>query len=138
MLKPGGELYFSDVFADRRIPSGLTHDPVRMGECLGGALYTEDFRRLLAELGCLDVRVCKAARIDLHNPELERKAGGIEFYSMTMRAFNLDLEGRCEDYGQVASYLGTLPDHPHAFDLDDHHHSSTASLCSSAVTPRTC
>jgi arsenite methyltransferase len=38
-----------------------------------------------------------------------------------VRAFKLDLEDRCEDYGQVATYRGTIPHHPHAFALDDHH-----------------
>src|SRR5262249_8188378 len=51
VLKPGGELYFSDVFADRRIPSALLEDPVLLGECLAGALYPEDFRRLLLAVG---------------------------------------------------------------------------------------
>jgi arsenite methyltransferase len=40
VLRPGGELYFADVFADRRIPARLTDDPVLRGECLGGALYS--------------------------------------------------------------------------------------------------
>jgi hypothetical protein len=41
---------------------------------------------------------------------------------MTVRAFKLDgLEDCCEDYGQVATYLGTMPDSPTAFILDDHH-----------------
>lgn len=122
VLKPGGELYFSDVFADRRIPAPLATDPVLLGECLGGALYHEDFRRLMSEVGCLDARVCKNSRIELNNPEIEAKAGHIGFYSMTMRAFKLPLEDRCEDFGQVATYLGTLAEQPHAFDLDDHHH----------------
>jgi hypothetical protein len=42
-----------------------------------------------------------------------------------VRAFKLELEDRCEDFGQVAHYLGTAPEHPHAFDLDDHHHFET-------------
>ncbi len=46
----------------------------------------------------------------------------IDFHSQTIRAFKLDsLEDRCEDYGQTAIYLGTIPEHPHAFALDDHH-----------------
>jgi len=122
VLKPGGELYFSDVFADRRIPGPLAQDPVLLGECLGGALYIEDFRRLLARAGCLDARVVSSAPLTINNPEIEDKAGYIGFHSMTVRAFKLDLEDRCEDFGQVARYLGTLPEHPHAFDLDDHHH----------------
>lgn len=125
VLKPGGELYFSDVFADRRIPKPLTEDPVLLGECLGGALYVEDFRRVIADAGCRDARVISRSPLALNNPKIEAKAGFIKFQSMTLRAFKLPLEDRCEDFGQVAHYLGTLPQHPHAFDLDDHHHFET-------------
>lgn len=125
VLKPGGELYFSDVFADRRIPAALTRDPLLLGECLGGALYVEDFRRMMAQVGCADVRTCKSAPIALHHPDIVAKAGHIQFRSLTIRAFKLDLEDRCEDYGQVARYRGTMADHPHAFELDDHHRLET-------------
>lgn len=121
VLKPGGELYFSDVFADRRIPKELSEDPILRGECLGGGLYIEDFRRILLEIGCKDYRVVSRTKIDLRNPEIEKKVGMIGFYSMTIRAFKLKLEDRCEDYGQIATYLGTIPESLHAFLLDDHH-----------------
>ena len=121
VLKPGGELYFSDVFADRRIPLALHSDPVLLGECLAGAMYREDFRRLMANVGCADVRVVSSAPIALSDPEVERKIGMVRFDSLTMRAFKLALEDRCEDYGQVATYLGSIDSHPHAFELDDHH-----------------
>jgi SAM-dependent methyltransferase len=125
VLKPGGELYFSDVFADRRIPVALVKDPVLLGECLGGALYWEDFRRILHELGCPDVRVVKQNPISLDDPEVAAKIGMVKFSSVTVSAFKLPLEDRCEDYGQVACYLGTIPEHLHNFDLDDHHHFET-------------
>jgi hypothetical protein len=49
-------------------------------------------------------------------------AGMIDFYSMTIRVFKLnDLEDACEDYGQTAVYLGTIPECPKSFMLDDHH-----------------
>jgi SAM-dependent methyltransferase len=121
VLKPGGELYFSDVFAGRRVPDSVRNDPVLYGECLGGALYIEDFRRLLVDLGINDYRVTSKTRISLDDPELEAKAGMIDFYSMTVRAFKLELEDTCEDYGQIATYLGSIPEEPHAFELDDHH-----------------
>ena len=57
VLKPGGELFFSDIFSDRRVPERFHSDPILHGECLAGAMYTEDFRRLLRDLGCLDYRV---------------------------------------------------------------------------------
>lgn len=121
VLKPGGELYFSDVFTWRRVPQPLREDPVLLGECLGGALYKEDFRRILREVGCLDYRVVSARKLSLDNPDIERKAGMIDFCSMTVRAFKLDLEDLCEDYGQVATYRGTIAESPHSFLLDDHH-----------------
>lgn len=121
VLKPGGELYFSDVFADRRLPAALAQDSVLLGECLGGALYIEDFRRLMVAVGCADVRTVLTRALVVNNPELEERAAGFGFSSRTVRAFKLPLEDRCEDYGQVATYLGTMPDSPAAFVLDDHH-----------------
>jgi SAM-dependent methyltransferase len=121
VLKPGGELYFSDVFADRRVPAELQRDPVLLGECLAGALYHEDFRRLLADVGCADARVVASAPITLVDPAIERRIGMVRFASRTIRAFKLALEDRCEDYGQVAEYLGTIAELPHAFELDHHH-----------------
>lgn len=125
VLKPGGELYFSDVFADRRIPIGLRTDPVLLGECLSGALYVEDFRRMLARLGCADVRCVSQSPIPLLDPDIEARIGMVAFRSMTMRAFRMSLEDRCEDYGQMATYRGTLDGLPHAFVLDDHHRLET-------------
>jgi arsenite methyltransferase len=120
-LKPGGELYFSDVFADRRIPDALLQDPVLRGECLSGALYLEDFRRMLLDLGCADFRIVARSAVPLLDADIEAVIGHVRFESITVRAFKLDLEDRCEDYGQVATYRGTIPHHPHAFVLDDHH-----------------
>lgn len=122
VLKPGGELYFSDIFAGRRIPKYIKDDPVLYGECLGGSLYIEDFRRMLRDVGCLDYRVVSKTKISITEPEIYEKAGMIDFCSFSIRAFKLDdLEDTCEDYGQVAIYKGTIPGNPHQFLLDDHH-----------------
>lgn len=122
VLKPGGELLFSDIFADRRVPASLTRDQVVHGECLGGAMYVEDFRRLMGDVGCLDYRITTRHGIAIDDAKVAAKVGSIRFDSITVRAFKLDdLEDRCEDYGQVATYKGTIEHAPHAFDLDDHH-----------------
>jgi len=122
ILKPGGELFFSDVFADRRIPEQLAADPVLRGECLGGAMYTEDFRRLMAKCGWADLRYMNIRYLDTDDEEIRDKVGFVTFSSRTVRAFKLDdLEDICEDYGQVAYYDGSIPGCPHYFDLDDHH-----------------
>jgi arsenite methyltransferase len=103
----------------------LRQDPVLVGECLSGALYWEDFRRILHDLDCPDVRVVIQKPIHIDDADVAAKIGMVKFRSVTVRAFKLKLEDRCEDYGQVACYLGTIPEHPHAFDLDDHHHFET-------------
>lgn len=125
VLKPGGELYFSDIFADRRLPAHLARDPVLVGECLGGAMYREDFRRLMRELGFKDIRLAARSPVGVRDPDIQAAVGNATFESLTLRAFRLDLEDRCEDYGQVATYLGTMPHAPHAFELDDHHRFET-------------
>ena len=51
LLRLGGEFYFSDVYVDRRLPEAVRTDPVLHGECLGGALYEEDFLRLARRMG---------------------------------------------------------------------------------------
>jgi SAM-dependent methyltransferase len=122
VLKPGGELFFSDIFAGRRIPENLVSDPLLHSECLGGAMYIEDFRRMITDLGCPDYRVVSKKKIKIGNPKIEVKVGMVDFYSMTVRAFKLDsLEDICEDYGQVALYRGSIPGYSNTFELDDHH-----------------
>ena len=60
LLKPGGEFYFADVYADRRLDAGLREDPVLLGECLGGALYWNDFQNLAREAGFGDPRLVRS------------------------------------------------------------------------------
>lgn len=122
LLKPGGEFYFSDVYADRRVPAALASDPVLYGECLSGALYWNDFLTLSKSSGFADPRLVTSRPLRVDNPILEAKLGNIRFYSATYRLFNIDaLEAACEDYGQAVIYQGTLADAPQAFTLDDHH-----------------
>ncbi|MFP1681420.1 methyltransferase domain-containing protein [Alloalcanivorax sp. C16-1] len=122
LLKPGGEFYFSDVYADRRVPAALTRDPVLYGECLAGALYWNDFLHLATGCGFGDPRLVESRRLTVDNPAIEAKLGNLRFYSATYRLFNIEaLEPACEDYGQAVIYQGTLAEQPEAFVLDDHH-----------------
>ena len=124
VLKFGGELYFSDIFSDRRIPEEVNQDPVMYGECLGGVMYTEDFRRLLRKCGWEDFRYVTNCPVELDDPEVARKAGNIRYTSRTVRAMKLPglLEDICEQYGQFVTYRGGIKGAEASFDLDDHHH----------------
>lgn len=122
VLKEGGEFFFSDVYADRRLPDWAQKDPVLLGECLGGALYWKDFERLARATGFPDPRVYACSNIDLLDQETIDKIGFAHFNSITYRLFKLPrLEDACEDYGQVAYYKGTIRESPHQFRLDNHH-----------------
>ncbi len=122
LLKPGGEFYFSDVYADRRVGAELRNDPVLYGECLGGALYWNDFLNLSKRQGFADPRLVEDRPLAVTDSSLGACIGNIGFYSATYRLFKLDeLDADCEDYGQAVVYKGTVPDHPHQFVLDKHH-----------------
>ncbi len=122
LLRPGGELYFSDVYADRRVPEAVRNDPVLYGECLGGALYWNDFENLARDCGFGDPRLVSDRPLAVNDPEQRAKVGNIRFFSATYRLFKLDgLEPACEDYGQAVIYRGDIAHHPDRFVLDKHH-----------------
>lgn len=118
VLKPGGELFFSDIFSDRRVPQGFYDDPVLRGECLSGAMYIEDFRRMLQDNGVATFYDVECDEVHIGDLRIATKLGCIGFYSHTVRAVKgVGLEAREEDYGQTATYLGTMPENKRYFDL---------------------
>jgi len=122
LLKQGGELYFSDIYADRRLPAELREDELLYGECLGGALYWNDFHNLAKRHGFADPRLVEDRPLAITDPKLAAKLGNAQFYSATYRLFKLDdLEPACEDHGQAVIYNGGIPGAAHSFVLDKHH-----------------
>ncbi len=122
VLRPGGELYLSDVVVDRRLPPDVATDPLLYAECLGGAMYRADFERLARRVGFLDPRVVSEAPIAIFNAAIAAKVGAARFTSVTYRLFKLaGLDDQCEDYGQTATYRGGIEGAEALFWLDDHH-----------------
>jgi arsenite methyltransferase len=122
LLKPGGEMYFSDVYADRRLSDAVRQDPVLYGECLGGALYWNDFHTLAKQAGFADPRLVEDRPLGVTDDALAAKVGTAKFYSATYRLFKIDaLEPLCEDYGQAVIYKGGLEHADDVFMLDKHH-----------------
>lgn len=122
VLAPGGELYISDVVADRRLPADVAADPLLHAECLGGALYEADFVRSARRAGFGDPRLVSRSPITIQNAAIEARTGAARFSSATHRLFKLDdLESDCEDYGQTAVYRGGIEGAETIFWLDDHH-----------------
>lgn len=122
LLKSGGELYFADVYADRRLTEEAKNDPVVYGECLGGALYWGDFLALAKAAGFADPRLVTSRPLEITDTGVLAKVGATRFYSATYRLFKLDgLEPACEDYGQAVIYKGGISEAPDVFHLDGHH-----------------
>jgi len=121
LLSQGGEFYFSDVYVDRRLPVEVQTHPVLHGECLGGALYVGDFVRLARQAGFNDPRLVATRAVDLA-PEVAALTGNAVFLSRTYRLWKIEgLEGACEDFGQMAVYLGGHPAGEDVYTLDQEH-----------------
>ena len=122
LLKEGGEMYFSDVYADRRIPMEVANDPEIYGECLGGALYWNDFLNIAKSIGFGDPRCVSTSKISIEDKRIINVVGNINYYSVIYRLMKLpSLESDCEDYGQAVRYKGTIDYEKDIFILDDHH-----------------
>ena len=119
ILKPGGEIYFSDVYANKRVPEHLVDDPLLYGECLSGALYWNDFENLAKSVGFVEPRLVNSRAITIDNDELATRLGDIHFTSATYRLFKAEnLELTAQDYGQSVTYLGTISKHEAVLTLD--------------------
>ncbi|XP_060753737.1 arsenite methyltransferase [Neoarius graeffei] len=116
VLKVGGELYFSDMYASEVVPESFKLDPVLWGEGMGGALYWHDFISIMKDLGFSTPRLVAASHIDVHDPELKRKAGDIKYASGTYRAFKLPQHSI--QTKALVTYKGTVPDFAECFQLD--------------------
>ncbi|KAI9593761.1 putative methyltransferase [Syncephalis fuscata] len=121
-LRKGGEFYFSDVYADRRLSEEARNHDVLVGECIGGALYTEDFRRICQQVGFTNPRIISQTPLTVEDEALAKVVGNAKFYSITYRLFKVDgLEDREEDYGDSATYLGSInDDNTNTYTLDGH------------------
>ena len=64
--------------------------PVLYGECLGGALYWNDFLPIAKEAGFLDPRLVTSKPIGITNEAVKQKLGLAKFFSATYRLFKLD------------------------------------------------
>ena len=122
LLKPGGEFYFSDVYADRRVPEELKNHPQAHGECLSGALYWNDFVNLAKASGFADPRLVTDRPLAIGSADLKELLAPAKFFSATYRLFRIDgLEPACEDYGQAVVYRGGVENEDNIFALDNHH-----------------
>uniref|UniRef100_A0A8C2B515 Arsenite methyltransferase n=1 Tax=Cyprinus carpio TaxID=7962 RepID=A0A8C2B515_CYPCA len=116
VLKDGGELYFSDVYSDARIPEDLKANKVLWGECLSGALWWEDLMRLAEEVGFCKPRLVTASIITVGNKELEKLLGDYKFVSATYRLFKIPKGS--EKKSCLVMYNGEITGLEESFEFD--------------------
>ncbi|WP_261429749.1 methyltransferase domain-containing protein [Xiamenia xianingshaonis] len=128
VLVAGGEIYVASVFASKRLDGGLADDRVAVRNLLAGALYIEDFRRMLARLGVNCYRymdqhdVSWAALRGSLSDAAVKELEAAELSYRVVRTFKIfDYEDLCEKYGQVLTYKGNAPGCEQFIDINDTH-----------------
>ncbi len=118
VLKQDGEFYFTDVFTDRRIPVEKAKDVKLRALRLGGAMYINDFRRLVQSKGFHDPRYPMTFQTPVTASE-KALFPDTAFATMTVRLIKSSWsEDVCESYGETVTYKGNLPDYPDCFLFD--------------------
>ncbi len=104
------------------MPENIKKDKVLHGECLGGALYANDFVRFAIEAGFTEPRMVSSKEIEITDEAMKKVVGKTKFYSITYRLWKIEgLDSVCEDYGQFAKYLGGIEHSEDEFQLDSNH-----------------
>ncbi|NXJ09721.1 AS3MT methyltransferase, partial [Odontophorus gujanensis] len=109
VLKPGGEMYFSDVYANQCLSETVRKHRVLWGECLAGALFWEDLYSIAKEVGFSPPCLVTASPITIGSKELEDIVGDCSFVSATFRLFKVPGSSRAGP-GQVI-YNGGIVGH---------------------------
>lgn len=138
VLKEGGEMYFSDIYADQVVPKELGEDKVLWGEGFAGALSWDVFRQMVKEIGFIEVRRVYSRPVEIKdNTEFREVLGDIRFASMTVRIFKTSgLTTTNEDHGETATYLGGITDKEDSFVFDEHYtfcKGKAVSICSNTA-----
>lgn len=120
VLKEGGEMYFSDMYASKPVPDHMKKDPILWGEGMGGSLYWHDFISLAVSVGFSTPHLVSSSRIVVHDDELKAKAGDIEYASVTYRLFKLPSKPVCAE--AEVTYKGTIHGFKEQLNFDSSHH----------------
>ncbi|XP_028391152.1 arsenite methyltransferase-like [Dendronephthya gigantea] len=120
VLKDGGELYFSDIYADRELPQNIKDHKELWGECLAGALYWKSFVDLAKEIGFSGPYLVTSRDLAVGNEELSKVLGDSKFVSATYRLFK---SNKTPDNNSSCSvkYKGTMSESSDTFKFDHEH-----------------
>jgi len=124
-LKVGGELHFSDVYADRVLPTEVRENMELWENCIGGAMHWEELVKAAKEAGFSTPRLVNASELRVEKKELRDIVGDAKFVSATYRLYKLppQLMAPCQ-----VKYQGTIPNHTNSYEFDHVIHFKTDEL----------
>jgi len=99
VLRRGGRAVISDIVSDEEVPEHLKKDPELWSGCISGAFQERKLVEAFANAGFHGIEVLE------RNEEPWRTVEGIEFRSVTLRAFK-GKQGACWDHNQAIIYRG--------------------------------
>ncbi|XP_074652446.1 arsenite methyltransferase-like [Tubulanus polymorphus] len=104
-LKPGGEIYFSDMYCNQEIPLHIRNNKVLWGEGIGGALYWKNMIEIAIECGFSSPRLITASEVEIADEDVKKELGSAGYVSATYRLFKLprNREAEC-----VVTYDGKI------------------------------
>ncbi|XP_067897379.1 arsenite methyltransferase-like [Heterodontus francisci] len=119
VLKEGGEMYFSDMYASEALDEDLKEDPVLWGEGLAGALYWKDLISLVMEFGFSKPYLLSASNVVINKAEILKRTGNVRYASATYRFFKLPVDR--SDQKAWVTYKGTVTDYQDQLVFDSVH-----------------
>jgi SAM-dependent methyltransferase len=109
VLRKGGRFVISDIFSERDVPLFMKQNSKLWSECISGAITEVEFVNKIKAMGFYGLEVI--------NRYPYKKVGGIQFYSITIKAYKFKKSKECEYRGQYATYKGPFS---HVSDDDGH------------------
>jgi arsenite methyltransferase len=108
LLKPGGELCFSDVYTDSPLPEEVRNNELSWNECFGGALPWNEFIETTKKIGFYEpLNISWVDYVATEDqPEIAQLTKGLKFYSVTTRLFKPNPEKTTTS--KKVTYKGTI------------------------------
>ncbi|XP_018408898.1 PREDICTED: arsenite methyltransferase-like [Nanorana parkeri] len=115
VLKYGGEIFFSDMYIDKKLPEELKKNKMLWGEGIAGALLWKDLFQVAEEIGFSPPRLVTSRYLTI-NQELRDIVGDHKFVSATFRLFKLPKDVVKEQ--SLVTYTGGITGYETQIQLD--------------------
>jgi arsenite methyltransferase len=124
VLKPGGELYFADMYTDTYQSDLVKKDKILWGEGFAGALHWKQLHQIANQTGFTTPCLVSCSPIEFNKEYFKEKLGEAKYCSATYRLFKplialpREIDPSCPSRVASVTYLGQIPHHEESFVFD--------------------